>query len=121
MNSSSEPLYLDPTELVRRFDDDWELLLDIAEIFTQQSERYLVKIEQALQTGDASSLEHAAHSLKGSCATFQNGEASAAALRLEQMGRSGVLDGAPRAFEALRLEVERLRAAVEIVIQAGEP
>jgi two-component system sensor histidine kinase/response regulator len=89
-------------------DGDRELLVEMAELFLQDSGQLLAEIGQAIQTGDAAALHRSAHTLKGSVSNFVAREARETALQLEMMGRSGDLTGAPARFNALITEMQRV-------------
>ena len=60
----------------------------------------------------ATILRRAAHSLKGAADLFGGGAAVAAAFKLEEVGRGGMIQPAGSALAALDLELGRLRAAL---------
>jgi two-component system, sensor histidine kinase and response regulator len=91
-------------------DGDRELLVEMAELFLQDSDRLLEEIRQAIQAGSASGLHHSAHTLKGSVANFAADEARDTAFQLEMMGRSGNLTGASTRYTALVAEMRRVEA-----------
>ena len=88
MSSSVPEPALDRPLALSRVGGDLELLREIAALFLDECPRALLEIHQAIAGEDAAKLENAAHSLKGSVANFGASAAVAAALRLEQMGRS---------------------------------
>jgi CheY-like chemotaxis protein len=104
---------MDRHKALARMDGDEALLNDLAKLFLEESPRMLEAIAQAVAEKDAERLQRAAHSLKGSVATFSAQDALAAALKLERLGRSGDLEEAERAYAALANEIERLRSALE--------
>ncbi len=67
---------------------------------------------EALSRRDAPALERAAHTLKGSVATFAAKAAQAAALRLEEIGRSGDLAAADAACKSLEAAIDDLTRAL---------
>jgi HPt (histidine-containing phosphotransfer) domain-containing protein len=84
------------------------------EMLSRQAETQLTLISQALQAQNAKELAFAAHSLKGAAATLGADRVSAAAARLEIMGRTDNLASASPALGQLEQELQRLQA--EIVI-----
>src|ERR1700676_33856 len=88
MSSPVPESSLDRQLALSRVGGDLELLREIAILFLDECPRALLEIQRALAAEDAVKLENAAHSLKGSVANFGASAAVAAALRLEQMGRS---------------------------------
>ena len=103
----------DRQEALERVGGDEELLKEIAELFVEDAPELIEKLRGAVAAGDAAGVETAAHSLKGSVANFGAEEAVAAALRLEQMGREGQLDGAPDAMENLEAEIAVVKDELE--------
>jgi HPt (histidine-containing phosphotransfer) domain-containing protein len=103
MSSSVPESSLDRQLALSRVGGDLDLLREIAGLFLDECPRALLEIHQAVAGADASKLENAAHSLKGSVANFGASAAVAAAFRLEQMGRAQQLVEAPEALRALEL------------------
>jgi HPt (histidine-containing phosphotransfer) domain-containing protein len=75
--------------------------------------RALEKIRGAVAAGDASGVEHNAHSLKGSVSTFGATEVFESALALEKQGRSGDLSGAVDGLKRLETALQALRPDLE--------
>jgi HPt (histidine-containing phosphotransfer) domain-containing protein len=73
----------------------------------------LSAIRYGIARKDADAVARAAHSLKGSLATFAATQSFDLALKLERLGRSKGLDDAERVFEALTAEIKRVRTALE--------
>ncbi|MCU1336945.1 MAG: rpfC [Bryobacterales bacterium] len=95
-----EPV-LDRAMALARVGGDLELLKEIAALFLDEYPRELENMHKALATGDAKTLEHSAHGLKGSVANFGARAAVDAAFQLEQFGRAHKLDQVPPALAAL--------------------
>lgn len=95
-----------------RVGGDVEFLQEIAGLFMEDYPRLLDEIRSALARGDAHSLEHAAHTLKGSVANFGAEAAREAAFRLESMGRAGDLKPATQAYTELEEEIQRFTSAL---------
>jgi CheY-like chemotaxis protein/HPt (histidine-containing phosphotransfer) domain-containing protein len=94
---------------LERAGGDKELLRELAALSLDESVRLLAEIHASIAAGEAARLQLAAHTLKGLLDTFAAQQAFAAALRLEQMGREGVLVGAAEACTALENEVQRVQ------------
>jgi two-component system sensor histidine kinase/response regulator len=92
---------------------DEDLLMDLAKLFCEESPRMLEAIQDAIGRKNADALERAAHSLKGSLATFAAPQAVEFASKLERLGRSKELDDAEQVFVALTAEIRRVRTALE--------
>jgi two-component system sensor histidine kinase/response regulator len=96
-----------------RVDGDEGLLADLAKLFCEESPKLLSAVQDAVAKRDTEALKRAAHSLKGSISTFAARDATEAALRLEDLARSGELAGAEDAYRLLAAQVERLKHALE--------
>jgi two-component system, sensor histidine kinase and response regulator len=96
-----------------RVDGDQLLLSDLAQLFCEECPRMLVAVQEAISAQDAKRLERAAHSLKGSIATFAAQGAHDAALQLERLARAGDLSTTESVYLVLVGEIERLRPALE--------
>jgi len=103
---------------IERVDGDEALLLDLAKLFLNEYPRMLEAVRVAVERKNAPELHRAAHSLKGSVATFAAQQAFDAALRLERFGRAGELSEVEEAFSVLATEVDRLRATLETLAAA---
>ncbi len=95
-----------------RVDGDPVLLADLAKLFCDESARMLLAIQEAIASKKPEALERAAHSLKGSVATFAAPTAVELALKLERIGRANVLDDAERVFGLLAIEIARVKEAL---------
>jgi two-component system sensor histidine kinase/response regulator len=96
-----------------RVDGDEALLIDLAQLLLEESPKMLAAIHDAVTGNAPEQLERAAHSLKGSVATFAAQGAVDAALKLERLGRSGDLKSAEQAYAALESQMNRLRAQLK--------
>ncbi len=112
VNDSATPA-LDWETALGRVGGDEALLLDLAKLFCDECPRMLSAVQQAVERKSAPDLHKAAHSLKGSVATFAAQQAFEAALRLERLGRAGELTDVDEGFVILAQEVERLQATLE--------
>ncbi len=78
---------------------------------TTSAKNNIKRIENALEKGDASELEHAAHSLKGASGQFGAMKLSELAKQMEQFGKDGELEKAKEIIDELKIsreEVEKL-------------
>jgi len=89
-----------------------EFLDEIAALFAEDCPKLLADIRSAIEARNATALEHAAHTLKGSVANFGAEPAREAAFRLEMLGRSGDLKPAPEACAVLEQEMQRFTTAL---------
>ncbi len=94
---------------------DFGLLEEVVDLLSRDTPPRLAQMRQAVATGDAPALRQAAHALKGSAATVGATAMAAMSARLEDLGRTGELDGAGALLDELSEEVplviEALRAA----------
>ena len=109
-SGSAQPF--DLTEALARVDGDHELLAEMAELFLEESSRFIKDIQTAVENSDTQTLTYAAHTLKGSVGNFAATEAAEAARQLEQMGRKGDLTGADIQLAHLEAALARLTPAL---------
>ncbi len=93
--------------------DDENLLLDLAKMFCTESPKMLAAARVALEANDAGALRRAAHSMKGSVGTFAARRAMEAAKNLEDLAAAGDLERAGAAYEALVVQADVLRQALD--------
>jgi HPt (histidine-containing phosphotransfer) domain-containing protein len=103
----------DLSEALARVDGDHELLREMAELFLEESPRFVSEMQTALKNNDTQTLTYAAHTLKGSVGNFAAPEAADAARQLEQMGRKRELEGAGVILAQLEAALGRLQPALE--------
>lgn len=103
---------LDWERALENTDGSEDLLLELAEMFIEECPDMMREVHAAVDAGDASALQLAAHTLKGSVRIFAMEPAVEAARRLEEMGASGDLSDAGDGWSALKLEIDRLTAAL---------
>jgi HPt (histidine-containing phosphotransfer) domain-containing protein len=102
----------DQIAALMRVEGDIELLLEIVEIFLEDSPRLMTRIRTALERQELKSLEQVAHTLKGSVGNFFAPAVYAAAAKLETLGREGNVTGAQKAWSELQETMEQLRLAL---------
>jgi two-component system, sensor histidine kinase and response regulator len=100
---------LDESLALSRVGGDVELLKEVVELFLDDYPSTFEKIKAAVASRNATALEHAAHSLKGSVSTFGASRAFEAAFTLEKQGRSGDLADAQESLVQLEQALEALR------------
>jgi HPt (histidine-containing phosphotransfer) domain-containing protein len=108
--TSTDPV-MDVKTAVERLGSE-KLLRKVAGVFQANAAKHAADIEEAIAAGDSKKLEMAAHTLVSSMAYLSAADASAAAMKLEHMGRDGVTEGRQAAYEALMLEIDRLAEAL---------
>ena len=110
---AANPEVCDVTALLARFEDDTALIQELAVLFLDDAPSLLEKIRQAVQSCDSSSLEKAAHALKGSVSNFCAQQAQDAAVRLEEIGRAGQAESAEPALRCLEKSLNELQPLIE--------
>jgi two-component system sensor histidine kinase/response regulator len=105
-------------DILERFMGDRDLLRDVATAFLEQLPMLLGELDHGLSRGDAAAVQRATHSLKGSVGNFAHTRSLELVLRLEQIGRSGSLDGAAEVCAELHRAGEEL---VSLLAEFTEP
>jgi len=87
---------------------DEELLKEVVVAFLDACDATVRPVELAVKARDAKALRRAAHTLKGSVATFSTGPVYETALELERCGRDDCMETAQQSYQRLRSELEQL-------------
>jgi len=95
------PRAFDPNELLERVDNDWDFLAETVEMLANDGRALMAEVRRAAGSGDADAVGRAAHTLKGMISNFCSPAAHAAALAVEQIGKSGDLSRVTAAVETL--------------------
>ncbi len=111
----------DPVELMGRLEGDTELLAEITEEFRQSWPGMLLRLQAAIDSQDAQSIEQAAHTIKGAVSNFAAKDAFDVALNLEMIGRHGRLESAAETCEQLSQKVAAVIEAVSTYVQEELP
>ena len=106
---SDEKEILERDKILERTGANEETLKEIVELFVAESAKLMKRIHDAITNEDASELQRAAHTLKGSIRIFGAKRAAAAALQLETIGHNKNLANAEEAWRILVKEIERLK------------
>jgi CheY-like chemotaxis protein/HPt (histidine-containing phosphotransfer) domain-containing protein len=93
--------------------EDTHVLDELIDAFLCNTPGRLVELRQALLNEDAYMFEHLAHTIKGSSANMGALRMSALCRQLEQVGRSGQLDGVAEQLVQLETEYEQVKTALE--------
>jgi CheY-like chemotaxis protein len=86
-----------------------EMLAEMIELFAVEGPKQLADIQAAYDAGDPEAVMRAAHLFKGSASLFGASAATAAAQRIEQLGRDRTLGAFPEAWADLQQRVADLR------------
>ncbi|MFN8455281.1 MAG: response regulator [Anaerolineae bacterium] len=92
-----------------------EMVIELINIYLEDSTERLTKLQQALAENKATELERVAHSFKSSSATFGALGLAALCQELEIMGRTEALAGADEHLQRIQVEFERVKVALEIL------
>jgi HPt (histidine-containing phosphotransfer) domain-containing protein len=104
---------LDRRAALDRVEGDAEILSSLIDIFFSELPAMVENIQKAVQGGDATGLERAAHRLKGSLGVLGATGSTDGALRLEMIGRGGGTGGAAEAWKDLEHQLALLRPALK--------
>src|SRR5215468_1896920 len=115
------PPLIDQDALLERVAGDPDFLATMVDIFVADAPTRLDAIRAGVQQSDPHVVERAAHSLKGALATMAADTAAAEAFRLEQLGRSGTLDGAADILSSLERQVDEVTAALHALLDNLTP
>jgi signal transduction histidine kinase/CheY-like chemotaxis protein len=97
------------------------VLRELVQLFVDESARLLPDLHEAVARADAAGVRRLAHTFKGTALIFEAQDLVAAASRLETMGKTKDLEGAPAACTAVAVEVERLLSALQALAAEGAP
>ena len=93
-----------------------DILNELIELFIDGVPPQLVALREAVEAGDAHSVERIAHTLKGSCGNMGARRMEALCAELEEIGRCEDLAAGPERISRLEEEFGRVRAAFEEVL-----
>ena len=97
---------------LRRFGGQ-QLAHDLIEMFVEDTPRRIAVAREGVVQGDAGAVEHAAHSMKGSCAQFGAAAMQRLAREVEVRAQRRQLADVPPLLEALDEEFEAYRPCLE--------
>ena len=103
LSDDSPELVLNFPELLARVDNDRDLLRELLGLFKEESSNLLGSLKQAVSHEDMERVQMTGHTLRGMLANLSAKRATAAASRLEEVGRGGdkaELSNALLAFES---------------------
>lgn len=102
------PPALDRVSALERLGGDEELFAEVASVFLSDAPKLMAELSKAVASGDAPTVQRAAHGLKGAAGYVGGKLTSDAAAVLEKIGASANLKQAPAALDQLNAEVSRL-------------
>jgi|SRR5581483_3568132 len=107
LNEQSAPAF-DRESALSRVGGDLDLLREVGALFLKESVPAVSELRRAVAARDAFGIEHKAHELKGSIATFGVGEPFQFALDIEQRGKTGNLEQVDGLMERFEHSLDRL-------------
>ncbi len=111
MATAAQPLLappFDPQEALEFLGNDEAFLKEIIELFLKDLPDRIEEMKQAMSKSDAPSLRRGAHTVNGAASSLAAFAVCKAAQQLEAIGAAGDLTDAPRAFQELQHELDRL-------------
>jgi two-component system sensor histidine kinase/response regulator len=108
---------VDLAGVLERLDGDRALFDELTHVFQEDCPRIVEGMRHAIALHDAKSLEHHAHTLKGSSANLGALAVSHAAGEIEKLAQSDNVDDAGEQFGVLQEEIERLFGELEVLRQ----
>jgi HPt (histidine-containing phosphotransfer) domain-containing protein len=99
---------MDFDKAVEEFEGDKEFLMEVLEGFLDNVRAQIGTIHQAITDGDAETVRSEAHSIKGGAANLTADELSRIAFELEDIDKSGALEGGIESLCRLEKEFHRL-------------
>jgi HPt (histidine-containing phosphotransfer) domain-containing protein len=94
---------------------DREFLAELLEVYFEDAPNLLDRMHAALAAGDADEFRRAAHSLKSTSANFGAMVLSGMSKGLEDLGKTGKLDGASERLALAEAEYARVRAELDAI------
>jgi len=89
--------------LINRFEDDWDLLTELIELFIEERPKMLKELDQAIREKNSTVIKEKAHRMKGVFANFSAKKAWQTAYELEQMGRENKFDRAEKLYQNFKI------------------
>jgi HPt (histidine-containing phosphotransfer) domain-containing protein len=93
-------------------DDEPELFVELVDLFLEDARANFEALGHALDEMDVVTFERTAHTLKSSCGNIGAAGLSRTCFKLEQLGRSGYLEGAESILAAALSEFEEVCVAL---------
>jgi HPt (histidine-containing phosphotransfer) domain-containing protein len=115
----SQDEIIDIQDLRTRMEDDMDLLRELSEVFLSDYSKLLGNITDAVMKNDSVMLARSAHTIKGAVANFSARRAYAAALALENMGKTGDMGTVEETLGTLKETVEEFRTSLLAIIEKG--
>ncbi len=99
---------MDFQRAIEEFEGDKGFLMEVLNGFLDNVRSQIETIHKAISDGDAEVVRKEAHSIKGGAANLCADKLSRIVLELEDIGKSGLLEGGTEVLERLERELHRL-------------
>ncbi|MGE0705698.1 MAG: Hpt domain-containing protein [Vicinamibacterales bacterium] len=114
MSRAGTEVVFDQQEFLERLGGDYELAVEVAQLFLEDCPRRIAVMREAVGMGDATTLRTEAHGLKGAAGNMSAYQLSLTARELEHLASAGRMDDAVEVMSRLAEEadaaIEALRA-----------
>ena len=101
--------------------DSVELLLEVIEIYFEESPKLIAGIESSIESKACGDLQRFAHTLKGSLRYFGETQAGELSHELELMGRDEQIERATEVFSQLKTELDVLQSELTAYVVSQSP
>lgn len=118
MSGASTLLVFDQQEFLERLGGDYELAVEVVQLFFEDCPRRIAVMREAVGTGDASALRAEAHGLKGAAGNMSAHQLSLTARELEHLASTGRMDDAIPLMSRLEEEADAVTEALR-AFEAG--
>lgn len=98
---------------------DVDFMSELVEAYIASTPELFTTIQQALTSGNAPAFQRAAHSLKTGSASFGALSFAAQCKELEDIGKSGLLEGASHKFAVMEAVYPEVVSALQVMVQAA--
>ena len=106
---------LNLSQAMANMDGDVELLQEIMEIFLETADEQLQSLENGILNGDVGMVATEAHGMKGGASNLCAAKFVASALKLEELAKSGSLDGARELLAAMRNDYQEVQEVARVI------
>jgi len=106
-------------ELEERLDSDFELFIELSELFFEDSLSLMNKIEDSIEKKDSDALRKSAHTLKGAVSNFSAQRAYDAAYELEIAGKDKIFENSAEKLALLKSEIAEVNNAMKLLVTKG--
>jgi HPt (histidine-containing phosphotransfer) domain-containing protein len=98
---------------------DGEFLTELLDTYFTDTPQQFAAMHSALSAGNADEFRRAAHSLKSNSANFGALKLSESAKKLEDLGKSGMLNQVGAQLDEAEAEYEEVKTALEMIQKNG--